>query len=93
MGHGPQISLAGSLYRETDRNGPRDCLDHMIVLGEWHLYRVLREYVGYYNESRTHLSPEKECRVPRSVEPPDLGPIRKSPVLRGLHHRYFREVA
>jgi transposase InsO family protein len=71
----------------------RDCLDHVIVFNERHLHRVLAEYVAYYNGSRTHLGLEKECPVPRSVEPPDIGPIRKTPVLRGLHHRYFREAA
>jgi hypothetical protein len=54
---------------------------------------VLAEYVAYYNESRTHLGLEKECPVPRAVEPPESGPIRKSEVLGGLHHRYFREAA
>ena len=34
----------------------RECLDHVIVLGERHLYRVLKSYFEYYNESRTHLS-------------------------------------
>jgi putative transposase len=71
----------------------RDCLDHVIVFNERHLHRVLAEYVAYYNESRTHLGLEKECPVPRSVEPPDIGPIRKSPILGGLHHRYYREAA
>ena len=71
----------------------RDCLDHVIVLGERHLCRVLREYAVYYNESRTHLGLEKDCPVPRAVEPPEAGPIRKRPVLGGLHHRYLREAA
>ena len=71
----------------------RDCLDHVIVLGERHLGRVLQEYVTYYNESRTHLGLEKDCPVPRAVEPPNIGAVRKRPVLGGLHHRYFREAA
>jgi hypothetical protein len=54
---------------------------------------VPTEYITYYNESRTHLGLEKERPVPRSVEPPQIGPIRKSPVLGELHHRYFREAA
>ena len=37
----------------------RECLDHVIVLGERHLRRVLTEYLGYYHGSRTHLSLEK----------------------------------
>lgn len=57
----------------------RDCLDHVIVLDDRHLHRVLSEYISYYNESRTHLGLEKECPVPRAVEPPELGSIRKSP--------------
>ena len=71
----------------------RDCLDYVILLNEQHLHLVLPEYVGYYNESQTHLGLEKQCPVPRAVEPPEIGPIRKSLVLRGLHHRYFREAA
>jgi transposase InsO family protein len=71
----------------------RDCLNNVIVLNDRHLHRVMTEYVAYYNESRTHLGLEKECPVPRSVEPPEIGPVRKSPVLGGLHHRYFRKAA
>jgi hypothetical protein len=71
----------------------RDCLDHVIVLNDRHLHRVLSDYVTYYKESRTHLGLEKECPVPRAVEPPEIGPIKKAPVLGGLHHRYFREAA
>jgi hypothetical protein len=48
---------------------------------------------GAMNESRTHLGLEKECPVPRAVEPPEIGPIRMLPILGGLHHRHFREAA
>jgi putative transposase len=65
----------------------------VIVLNGRHLHRVLSEYISYYNESRTHLGLEKECPVPRAIEPPEIGPIQKSQVLGGLHHRYFREAA
>ena len=34
----------------------RECLDHVIVLNERHLKRILREYFDYYNNSRTHMS-------------------------------------
>jgi hypothetical protein len=71
----------------------RDCLDQVIMLNDRHLHRGLSEYVAYDNESRAHLGLEKECPVPRAVEPLELGPIRKSPFLGGLHHRYFREAA
>ena len=54
---------------------------------------MLAEYVSYYDESRTHLGLEKECPVPRAVDPPEIGQIKKSPILGGLHHRCFREAA
>ena len=71
----------------------RECLDHVIVLGDRHLRRILQSYVEYYHSSRTHLGLEKECPVPRAVEPPDIGPIRKRAMVGGLHHRYFRVAA
>jgi transposase InsO family protein len=71
----------------------RECLDHVIVLGERHLRRILREYVEYYHTSRTHLGLGKECPEPRAVEPPEIGPIRNRAMVGGLHHRYYREAA
>ena len=71
----------------------RECLDHVIIFGERHLRRVLRDYVTYYHGSRTHLGLERDCPRPRPVELPDLGPIRTEPMVGGLHHRYFRQAA
>ena len=64
-----------------------------IVLSERHLRRVLKGYLEYYHGSRTHLGREKDCPVPRQVEPPPLGLVRSEPVVGGLHHRYFRRAA
>jgi hypothetical protein len=44
-----------------------DCLDHIIVLDETHLRQVLKYYVRYYNESRTHLSLDKDAPFSRAV--------------------------
>ncbi len=71
----------------------RDCLDHVIVLNERHLCRILREYFGYYHTCRTHLSLSKDSPQPRTVEPPDLGKVTASPFVGGLHHRYGRLAA
>jgi putative transposase len=68
----------------------RECLDHVIVFGEEHLRRVLDSYFGYYHESRTHLSLERNAPQPRAVEPPSRGKIVAIPHLGGLHHRYTR---
>jgi len=69
----------------------RECLDHVLVLGERHLARVLREYVAYFNRARPHQGlgqalPEPPAPGSRG---PD-GPIRAVPVLGGLHHTYQR---
>ena len=71
----------------------RDCLDHVIVINEPHLRRILREYLSYYHTCRTHLSLNKDPPEPRIVEPPELGNIVAFPRAGGLHHRYSRIVA
>ena len=71
----------------------RECLDHVIVLGERHLRRVLKEYLVYYHGSRTHLGLEKDAPEPRAVMNQDIGPVTSKPVLGGLHHRYYRDAA
>ena len=71
----------------------RECVDHVIIFNERHLRRVLRDYVTYYHNSRTHLGLEKDCPEPRSIEHPDSGPIHSEPMVGGLHHRYYRQAA
>jgi transposase InsO family protein len=71
----------------------RDCLDHVIIFNDRHLRRVLTEYMDYYNEHRTHLGLEKDCPEPRSIEHSDSGPVQSEPMVRGLHHRYYRKAA
>jgi transposase InsO family protein len=71
----------------------RECLDHVIILNEGHLRRVLQEYFDYYHYSRTHLGLAKDYPEPRSVEYPDLGLINSEPMVGGLHHRYYRRAA
>jgi len=66
----------------------QDCLDHVIVLGERHLFHLLRCYATYYNRSRTHLSLNKDAPTRRPVHV--LGSIEARPVLGGLHHHYVR---
>jgi transposase InsO family protein len=66
----------------------RELLDHVIVLGEAHLRQLLRSYLTYYNEARTHLSLNKDAPVRRQNE--SIGQIVAKPHLGGLHHRYVR---
>lgn len=71
----------------------RDALDHVIVLNERHLRRVLHSYVEYYHTWRTHLSLERDAPESRAIQPPELGPVRKLPEVSGLHHHYERIAA
>jgi transposase InsO family protein len=69
----------------------RECLDHVLVLGEGHLRRVLREYVAYFNRDRPHQGIGQATPEP----PPAAGRNRAGlvsavPVLGGLHHAYQR---
>ena len=66
----------------------RDCLDHVIVLGEAHLRRILKSYAHYYNDIRTHRSLDKDAPVSRPVQ--RAGVISSSAILGGLHHHYRR---
>ena len=68
----------------------RECLHHVIVLNERHLRQILRSYLEYYHESRTHLSLNRNSPVQREVEPPDRGSVVAIPQVGGLHHRYCR---
>jgi transposase InsO family protein len=66
----------------------RDFLDHVIVLGEAHLRRILKSYAHYYNGVRTHRSLNKDAPVSRSVQ--RAGVITSNPILGGLHRHYVR---
>ncbi len=61
----------------------RECLDHVIILGERHLKRILREYVDDYHSCRTHLSLEQDAPEPRLVESPAMGRVTAVPKVGG----------
>ena len=71
----------------------RECLDHLIVIDERHLRRILASYFDYYHRSRTHLSLGKDSPVPRPIENAKAGKIIALPQVGGLHHRYERLAA
>ena len=69
----------------------RECLDHVIILDEEGLRRVLASYVRYYHRSRLHLSLDKDSPDPRPLQ--SVGEIVAIPEVGGLHHRYERRAA
>ena len=78
----------------------RECLNHLLVLGEQHLHAMIKEYVGYFNESRPHQGISQAIPqvvwvqgaepTAESAGPQARGKIRALPVLGGLHHDYRR---
>jgi len=68
----------------------RELLDHMIVIDDRHLRRLLGEYIGYYLKDRTHLGLGKDAPWVRPVEPCPARPaaVHAGPRVGGLHHRY-----
>ena len=95
-------------YRAPRRNStcerllgsvPRECTDQMLVLGEAHLRRILREYVAYFTGARPRLGLRQ--RVPAAQETSPCAEGRAAPctsgasirpvaILGGLHHAYER---
>jgi transposase InsO family protein len=66
----------------------RECLDHLVVLSEAHLRRILKSYADYYNEVRPHRSLNKDAPAFRAVQ--RAGSIASYAILGGLHHHYLR---
>jgi transposase InsO family protein len=85
--NGTAESFVGSVRREL--------LDHVVVLNEDHLRRLLREYVDYYNAERVHTSigDAPTSRV-REAKPSNWAKAVGFPRVGGLHHRYaWRDAA
>ncbi len=84
--HAPNANAVAERVIGTLR---RECLDHLIVLNERHLLRLLREYVRHYNAKRPHRTLALDApdgRPPQAV--PESGRLVSHPVLGGLHHEY-----
>jgi hypothetical protein len=62
----------------------RECVDHIIVLGEVHLRQILQSYARYYNDVRTHRSLNKDAPVTRDIQ--RIGALRPSLSFRYTQH-------
>ncbi len=98
------IQSTRTAYRSPWQNGiaerwvgtvRRELLDHVIVIDEKHLRRLLREYVDYYNQDRVHTQlRDSPAGRPTEDRPSRNAQIVGLPRVGGLHHRYvWRDAA
>jgi putative transposase len=73
----------------------RELLDHVIILNQNHLYRLLEEYVEYYHQDRTHYHLDKDPPLSRPVQTKESydDNVIALPRVGGLHHKYVWEKA
>jgi putative transposase len=71
----------------------RECLDHLLILHEKQLHRVLNAYIRYFNRARPHQGIKQQIPEQKAgLVPPhhESGKVISFPVLGGLHHDYHR---
>ncbi len=86
----PNANAVCERFQESVR---RECLEHLFVLGQRHLYRMIKAYVAYFNLERPHQWIDQCLPIPSdsvSLTSDSPQPIRVFPVLGGLHHIYRR---
>jgi transposase InsO family protein len=93
--------VANSICERVLETLRRECLDFVIPLNDKHLYGILKEWVGHYNQGRPHMSlgpgipePVRALPIPRPIHPHRLPAGQRvvaRPVLDGLHHDYRLE--
>ncbi|MFC1680533.1 integrase core domain-containing protein [Pseudomonadota bacterium] len=71
----------------------RELLDHVIVLNERHLKRLMSSYLDYYQSGRTHQSLDRDTPDGRHVRAAEPCNVVESPVVHGLHHVYLPKAA
>jgi len=97
--HGLNIKEVITSYRSPWQNGyvervigsiKRECTDHMIIMGETHLRKVLKEYENYYNNFRPHQGEGMLHDSPKTRAVMEKGRVVSVSYLGGLHHTYKR---
>jgi transposase InsO family protein len=91
--------VANSICERVLGSLRRECLDFVIPLNERHLYGILKEWIGHYNQDRPHMSlgpgiPKPIRTLPVSRQPhrhrmPSGQGVVSRPILGGLHHDYM----
>ncbi len=83
---------ANAFAERWSRSCREESLDHVLILGEGHLRRVLKEYETYFNHARPHqgIAQQIPAGDRRGTE---RGPVRCRDGLGGIIHDYYRQAA
>ena len=81
-----------SIMERFCRTVRREALDNFLLLGRNQIQGILEEYIAFYNTHRPHQGIHQQIPKPGEAERTS-GPIRKSAVLGGLQHHYYRQAA
>ena len=87
-----RVPQANTVAERWVRSTREECLEHLLILSERQLERVLQTYLAYYNERRPHQGLDQQCPAgfPR---PERQGHVIRRDVLGGLIHEYERQAA
>ena len=70
----------------------RECLEHLLLVNEAHVRRVLSVYVAHYSQARPHQGVEQRTPLPPTGRA-EQGPIRRRDLLGDVLRQYYREAA
>ncbi len=84
-----QAPNANSYSERWIRTIREEILDHLLVINEAHLRRVLKEFIDFYNSRRPHQGLNQQSPIPRA-EPANSGSVERCPILGGIINDYFR---
>lgn len=83
---------ANAVAERWIRSLRHECLDHLLILNQRHLFRVLTEYVAFYNQARPHQGLGQQIPIP-DEHCHEQAAIQRRDVLGGLLHDYYRQAA
>lgn len=84
-----QVPNANAYAERWARTVKEECLDHILIINEVHLRRVLSEFIDFYNSCRPHQGLNQQSPIPRA-EPATTGKVERRQVLGGIINDYFR---
>ena len=84
-----QAPNANAYAERWVQTGRQECLDHILIINEAHLRRVLKEFIDFYNSRRPHQSLNQQSPIPRA-EPATTRKVERRQVLGGIINDYYR---